>query len=599
MNVGEALQVLGANRVIWIDDHFNKGDQLAKLLLNNIEAAKNSTDESLVDILGRYEYSSDPHELEQYIKDAAPEVLAKLKDEFFAQEAEAQQMATRDLSESDVGKACHLLGVKDTDRWTFKDAYQHLAAVCNAGDESVSYVVDLNETGGSDKEGLQVLRRLGALKSLGTAFILTHEASVATEQKVEDELRGALAGPAGGAKEFDIPVCVIAKQRISDAESEVGIEDALRVAIKRAGLRRSMHEVLGRASKDIQEAFHRAAEMLVSIPPEQLDKFVVERGYNEGVSELHVVERALSAKMADCLRTLFATDETVQKSAARLRALRKVELKADGAHPHEHLDGFRKLEVWESDDLLNGSYTPIACGDVFESDALEVPSNAAVRRFVLLGQPCDIGVRPSGKRQQEIAYFVPLKKKSSSSASKEAKLKEAALQFSLDGSQWVCDFREAGPVQLRILDLASLRQDGRVRVDKDQGVPSGLLVGLEVIAAGRQANAKSLVDSTRAAGAVESYETQLAFRSDNTFKAIHQAKLCDPKTVNQGGSNVQLPRRVTWGLRRVGRIRMPYASALLRDYLAMSGREAFDLDYTKREDENQTEVQVASTACVC
>jgi len=47
---------------------------------------------------------------------------------------------------------------------------------------------------------------------------------------------------------------------------------------------------------------------------------------------------------------------------------------------------------------------------------------------------------------------------------------------------------------------------------------------------------------------------------------------------------------VTWSLRRVGRIRMPYAAALLRDFLAIQGRDAFDLDFTK-------EVQAPAPTC--
>jgi len=41
-----------------------------------------------------------------------------------------------------------------------------------------------------------------------------------------------------------------------------------------------------------------------------------------------------------------------------------------------------------------------------------------------------------------------------------------------------------------------------------------------------------------------------------------------------------LPDRVTWGLRREGRIRAPYPSFMLDRALRLLGRRAFDNDFT-------------------
>ena len=105
--------------------------------------------------------------------------------------------------------------------------------------------------------------------------------------------------------------------------------------------------------------------------------------------------------------------------------------------------------------------------DVFETDGYE-----KVRMFVLLAQPCDIALRPKGKsRSRDTAFLVPLTKLSDPV---EAKNKDFVLPCKLEGRYWECDFARTSTVRLVILDLASFREDGRVRVDFDHAAPKNL-----------------------------------------------------------------------------------------------------------------------------
>jgi hypothetical protein len=73
---------------------------------------------------------------------------------------------------------------------------------------------------------------------------------------------------------------------------------------------------------------------------------------------------------------------------------------------------------------------------------------------------------------------------------------------------------------------------------------------------------------------IQDFALQLSLRSDDVFKSIHL-----PELRGKVGGTTPLPRRVTWSLKRIGRVRMPFSSAMLRDYFAVVGREAFDLDF--------------------
>jgi hypothetical protein len=363
--------------------------------------------------------------------------------------------------------------------------------------------------------------------------------------------------------------------------------------MKRAGLRRSVHEVLQTVKGDVSSAFEAAALKLLEIPPEQLDEFVVERGHHEGVSELHVVERAITAEVSQRVRHIFATSQEVMTSTARLRSLRAVSLGSEPPKAHPHLEEFRRMEVWESSELINRSYTPLACGDIFELDDYECGTAQGRKQFVMLGQPCDISIRALEDRDQEFAIFVPLVVKASIPKTGEENAKLRPLQFTLNGEQLFCDFREAASVRLSILDLAALRDDGRVRFDSDQTDSDALLAGMRKVIPKRVQAAKKALEDWN----VMSDSFQLCFRSSSPFSVIARAVVKNKETKTIGATKVKLPKRVTWSLKRTGRIRMPYAAAMLRDYLSLQGRDAFDLDFTKDRLQKPTTCTPAAAAC--
>jgi hypothetical protein len=177
--------------------------------------------------------------------------------------------------------------------------------------------------------------------------------------------------------------------------------------------------------------------------------------------------------------------------------------------------------------------------------------------------------------------MVPLKKRATPSE-KDRDAKAPLLPFKLDGDQWTCDFRNATTVKLAVLDLASFRNDGRVRVDECHSPPEHLLVGQHKVYEERTAAAakalRASVPVLNDSSMVDA-NLQLSFASNDAFKHVHCATFePETKTKADGVSTVH-PKRVTWRLRRCGRIRMPYAAAILDQYVGVMSRQAFDLDY--------------------
>jgi hypothetical protein len=235
--------------------------------------------------------------------------------------------------------------------------------------------------------------------------------------------------------------------------------------------------------------------------------------------------------------------------------------------------------VWEAEELLNRALTPIACGDVFELDRDEHATRTSKQKFILLGQPCDISLRPEeSKRVQDSGFLVPLRPKTTQG---KADPKAPLLPFTLHGAQWACDFRNASVTRLSILDLASFRPDGRVRVDNGHSAPAGLLPAQQRFYEERTKPASdALADpKLRPEGGRVALALQLTFASADVFKHIHSPVFEDAWTQKVDGQTIARPERMTWRLRRCGRVRMPYAAALLDLYTSVMSRQAFDLDF--------------------
>lgn len=582
MQVSQALQILGVERVIWIDDRFGEitPPQFAKQLTDYLEVALACELSELKKALDLYEI--DPtratQEVAQILTDLSPERFRKIKTIFFEKGKTLGYFPANELSSDVIAMACELLRVNEEDRWSFEEADQNLPELFAAGDAHLSYIVDLKEDGVSSMRGLEILRQLSVANSKGTYFVLTHETDMAGEGETETKLFNELSDLDG----LRIPICVIAKERLYDKVDDLdGMEKALRISIKRAGLRRSLHEVLNGAQEIMHGAIDDAARKLLSIPPEKLESHVYERGYKEGVSELHVVERAITAHLGKKSREFFGVNGQVHASTRRLRALRTISIGMQEIEPDPHLTAFREAEVWESGEFVNRALTPIACGDVFEADREEEVTKECRHMFILLGQPCDISLRSKKPfRQQDTAFLIPLKERERK-PTRGADPKMPLLPFKLCGNHWACDFRKATAVRLPILDLASFRSDGRVRVDDGHKLPDELRSGQKNIYEARTAAASKAMDEDRLPASDEeiAVELLLTFSVSDRFKNIYRPILEKATKRKNHGKIIKKPKRITWRLRRRGRVRMPYAAALLDQYASVMSRQAFDLDF--------------------
>ena len=160
-----------------------------------------------------------------------------------------------------------------------------------------------------------------------------------------------------------------------------------------------------------------------------------------------------------------------------LRALAGPLTSAQHSDP-EMLAQWRRDEVVDPGERVNGAHSPLACGDVFvRSGSSDV--------FVLLGQPCDMVLRPNGRRNTQEAIFAkakawdpeqPTQERNGLIASTHCFFPIPALP--IPGSDpWRLDLRSWASVNLRLLDFSVFSGTGEVTLNLMADPPIFLLPG--------------------------------------------------------------------------------------------------------------------------
>jgi hypothetical protein len=195
-------------------------------------------------------------------------------------------------------------------------------------------------------------------------------------------------------------------------------------------------------------------------------------------------------------------------------------------------------------------------------------------------------IRQKGTRDASSGFLIPLKKKQPNKESNGGTLKQPELPFQLDDQDWICDFRSATPASLAILDLSTLRKDGKVRFDAGMTLPEGLLPGQQLHGSKLLEVLNAAIASRRALAAPHTEgwfdpRCQLTLSGEDHFKTLVMGAYHPVQPATR--KKPETPDYFTWHIRRTGRVRMPYAASVLNNYLSVMSREAFDLDYLKAD----------------
>ena len=116
-----------------------------------------------------------------------------------------------------------------------------------------------------------------------------------------------------------------------------------------------------------------------------------------------------------------------------------------------------RLEWYETAEDVNGQLMPTDLGDIYQIH------DKRNKRFILVAQPCDLIVRSSGKRNGYTDHGLLLEM-IPSAGKKISPATAYSLEFYGDTSDWHVNLRAAHYVDLNILDLCAINEDGSASV---------------------------------------------------------------------------------------------------------------------------------------
>lgn len=202
---------------------------------------------------------------------------------------------------------------------------------------------------------------------------------------------------------------------------------------------------------------------LDSIDPATFHKVILDRSEKEGCWEFETLIRIVYAYLGMGLKNVMQNNG-YQEFQTLTQTLRNIKREAASLSPQEAiLEEVSGEENYESGSYINNTFSQVSNGDIFKI-------GQSTKEFILLCQPCNLEIRPNGKRKKEHFdqfYLVPLHVLEDG---QKAGTFEIELQKVGEGCRMVAELANYHRVSLSMLDLVSFNTEGRSLIDLKQTI---------------------------------------------------------------------------------------------------------------------------------
>jgi len=350
--------------------------------------------------------------------------------------------------------------------------------------------------------------------------------------------------------------------------------------IKRAAIAPRCGELKSMVLTVVKEAVEHARKELESLNVYDFEQIVFQSSYLEGVWEPDTLIRLFNLFHRREARAKAIAHDGIRDTADAVRQVIEIPFKPDDA-PKSSSSAIMRLEMFEDADYLNTHHLPLELGDIFQGKK--------GRLFVLVVPPCDLMVRSDGARPgcDEAALAGVF---DANTAGEKLWFKLPYFDASTFTTKWV-RLSKPAVLPLRVLDLTVFDNEGKSKMRFDQPAPKGLIPSWTKRYDRLASELRDI--HTKYAGLTAGLE------GNQKNEALRHVRI----SMTGGGS--QFPgdidmnnNEISYNLKRVGRLKEPFASALLRAYSAFVSREAYEHPFTSaiHDDEMEGAAQVACNA---
>jgi hypothetical protein len=405
---------------------------------------------------------------------------------------------------------------------------------------------NFSKEGQGDHEGLAIVKEILATGRSGLiCALLSHNYDPA---KIHDDWTELCVRERLDKSKF---VLISKKSLTTDL---VGFARLVKLAI----LNGETEKLKTKALEILHAAEQSAQERVNAIDIYDFDQIVFRSSYREGVWEPDTLFRIFGLLHRDATRKIAKEDAELAKIIEGIRKISQIPTESESA-PNYNTIELQRLELYEDGDYLNSHFTPVDTGDIFQK------TGDSSKRYMLLGQPCDLMVRPNGKRRQKEAVLVEIVSTKTDNQDGNAEL--AFLDPDDDGKPGFVDFRKAQSVKLNLLDFCAFRSDGVSAFSVAGNCPDAVIPAWK-------ARYKRI--SAEVAIILRNFE-ELRKR-EVTVAAAAMVARCSNENIFTPEIDLTT-KALSYNVRRIRRLRQPRAAAILSRYAHFIARYAFDHDF--------------------
>jgi hypothetical protein len=452
-----------------------------------------------------------------------------------------------DLSTAQVELIKAVFGKDKVATFSFEEWARNKEDVIRASDDSVLFLVDRDfsyEIPNSRDKGFEILKDLFGRAEVKGTFVLFSHSFVQNEELQERELFSS-------KQDCNAVFAFVSKERLTRNRNDVDEQDRLLAsALQDALVRVWCHRVSAAAIDVVGKAIRATERQLLNQTFDDLGGGIFHLSQRDGVAEIETMARIFMLAGRVAMQEELQMKSELQR---RLVGLRRITKAINYTPPVEKklspkMNEWRNWEIWDPPVVVNGCYSQPSCGDVYvttnEKDA---------RTFILLGQPCNLAVRAGGQRKDQEALFAECHLN---------KATDSCYELKWDDTVRFASFDYVYPINLVILDAVASSSTGDVRLEINKPLPVELLLGMT----------KRLIKMVSGLTGAIAQNGVLPYKY-RAFSVSEKLKL--PVDLKLAEGIFSIP------LKRIGRVRSPYANAVFGTLANHHTRMAFDYDFSR------------------
>jgi hypothetical protein len=330
-------------------------------------------------------------------------------------------------------------------------------------------------------------------------------------------------------------------------------------------------ERLSRQVTDVtKQASEKAQQQVNDIGVYDFEHIVIRSSEGEGVWEPDTLFRLFDLFRYNAFRAMVLDPErrvSLYGDIERMRAIRDIRTSDSQQDcPSDRVRQIQHDELFDAAELLNPAHQPIDLGDIFEVGGEQY--------YILLAQPCDLMVRRSGRIDMVTLVQIQTYAATTDDPKGISSFRLNYFENQPEKKTFV-KFRNSFQISLNVLDLAVFNGDGQCRIPLSDADAN------EFPALHKPWRRRFEVLQRYYQATHQEFQKIAYLRASNYQKrALKHLLLCSDKDIDL---SYDANGSFEFGIRRVGRYRVPLSTQLLSAYFSFLSRNPQEHDFARRQ----------------